>query len=189
MRDVTVGIVGLGSIGQTAARHSLSLGARVVATRRADDDGSLRAPAGLEGIDRILPPDRLDDLLAVSDFVVLALPLTGETAGLIDERSLGRFKPGAWLINVARGALVDDRALLRALHDGRLGGAILDTVSEEPVPASSPYYDAPNLILTPHTSWSSGRVLDRSIELFCENLRRYRAGEPPANVVDRARGY
>ena len=129
--------------------------------------------------------DRLADLLAESDFVVLALPLTDETSDLIDERALARFRPGAWLINVARGALVDDRALLRALRDGRIGGAVLDTVREEPVPASSPYYDAPDLILTPHTSWSSGRVLDRSIELFCDNLRRFQAGEPLRNEYGR----
>lgn len=189
MRDVTIGIVGLGSIGQAVARYALMLGARVIATRRADADGTTRAPEGLEAIDRVLPPDRLPELLAASDFVVLALPLTDGTADLIDERALAAFKHGSWLINVARGALVDDRALLRALQDGRLGGAILDTVREEPVPAASPYYDAPNLILTPHTSWSSGRVLDRSIELFCENLTRYRAGQPLRNVVDRTRGY
>ena len=87
---------------------------------------------------------------------------------------LARMKPGSWLINVARGRLVDERALLRALRDGPLGGAVLDAFREEPLPAESPLYDVPNLIVTPHTSWSSGRVLDRSIELFCDNLRRFR---------------
>ena len=83
-------------------------------------------------------------------------------------------KPGAWLINVARGRLVDERALLRALRDGPIGGAILDTFRDEPLPPTSPFYDLPNVIVTPHTSWSSGRVLDRSVELFCDNLRRLR---------------
>ena len=82
-------------------------------------------------------------------------------------------KPGSWLINVARGRLVDERALLRALRDGHLGGAILDTFRDEPLQPSSPFYDLPNVIVTPHTSWSSARVLDRSVELFCDNLRRF----------------
>jgi phosphoglycerate dehydrogenase-like enzyme len=98
-------------------------------------------------------------------------------------------KPGSWLINVARGKLVDERALLRALHEGPLGGAVLDTFREQPLQADSPFYDLPNVIVTPHTSWSSGRVLDRSVELFCDNLRRYAAGGPLVNVVDPAVGY
>ena len=98
-------------------------------------------------------------------------------------------KPGAWLINVARGRLIDERALLRALREGHIGGAILDTFRDEPLPASSPFYELDNVIVTPHTSWSSGRVLDRSVELFCANLRRYAAGEPLQNVVDPAAGY
>jgi phosphoglycerate dehydrogenase-like enzyme len=98
-------------------------------------------------------------------------------------------KPGAWLVNVARGRLVDERALLRAVRDGRLGGAVLDCLSEEPLPPASPLWSAPNVIVTPHTSWSSGRVLDRSIELFCENLERYRSGRQLLNVVDPGLGY
>ena len=93
------------------------------------------------------------------------------------------------MINVARGELVDERALVRALREGRIGGAVLDTFREEPLPATSPLYDLPNVILTPHTSWSSTRVLDRSVGLFCDNLRRYAAGEPLVNVVDPTAGY
>jgi phosphoglycerate dehydrogenase-like enzyme len=102
---------------------------------------------------------------------------------------LSRAKPGAWLINIARGALVDERALIRAVREGRIGGAVLDAFREEPLPASSELYTTPNIIVTPHTSWSSGRVLDRSIELFCENLERFRRGEPLANLVDPNAGY
>jgi phosphoglycerate dehydrogenase-like enzyme len=98
-------------------------------------------------------------------------------------------KPGAWLINIARGRLVDERALLRALRDGPIGGAVLDTFAEEPLSPESPFYDLPNVILTPHTSWSSGRVLDRSVELFAENLRRFAVGESLLNVVDPTAGY
>jgi len=120
---------------------------------------------------------------------VLAAPLTPETENLIDEQALASVKPGAWLINVARGGLVDERALLRALRDGPLGGAVLDTFREEPLPPASPFYDLPNVIVTPQTAWSSGRVLDRTVELFCRNLARFAAGEPLENVVDPSAGY
>src|SRR3989337_2180032 len=124
-----------------------------------------------------------------SDVVVLAAPLTPETESMIDDAALAAMRPDAWLINIARGRLVDDRALLRALAEGRIGGAALDTFREEPLPSSSPFYDLPNVIVTPHTSWSSARVLDRSIALFCDNLRRFAAGEPLRNVVDAAAGH
>ncbi len=113
-------------------------------------------------LDRVLSPEQLPELLAESDFVVLAAPLTEDTHGLIDEETIGQVKPGAWVINVARGELIDELALARAIRDGRLGGAVLDTFREEPLPPTSPFYDLPNVILTPHTSWSSTRVLDRS---------------------------
>lgn len=187
MRDITIGVVGLGSIGRAVARLALGFGARVVAVRRADSTDPLEAD--LAGIDRLLTPDELPELLAMSDFTVLALPLTRDTEGLFDAHRLGLMKAGSWLVNVARGDLVDERALVRALRSGQLGGAVLDTVRTEPVEPGSPLYDVPNLILTPHTSWSSGRVLDRSIELFCDNLARYRAGEPLLNTVDPGKGY
>ena len=140
-------------------------------------------------LDRVLPPERLDELLAESDFVVLAAPLTPDTVGLIGESSIAAMKSGAWVINVARGELVDEHALARAVRNGRIGGAVLDTFREEPLPPTSPLYDLPNVILTPHTAWSSTRVLDRSVDLFCDNVRRYAAGEPLVNVVDPTAGY
>ena len=108
---------------------------------------------------------------------------------MINETTLAQVKPGAWLINVARGRLIDEYALLRALRDGPLGGAVLDTFRDEPLSPTSSFYDLPNVIVTPHTSWSSGRVLDRSVELFSDNLRRFATGEPLLNVVDPAAGY
>jgi phosphoglycerate dehydrogenase-like enzyme len=188
MREVSVGIVGLGSIGRQVADLASRFGARVVATRRAVRSGDVPLEADPSGIE-VLPADRLPDLLAMSDFVVLALPLTHDTEDLFDAAMLARMKPGSWLINVARGRLVDERALLRALRDGPMGGAVLDTFRDEPLPPESPLYDVPNLIVTPHTSWSSGRVLDRSIDLFCDNLRRFAAGQPLLNAVDPAKGY
>ena len=184
MADVTVGVVGLGSIGRRVAELALTFGARVVATRR-----QVGAPSDLLPAVEILPPEKLPDLLAKSDFIVLALPLTAGTQDMFDVDLLAQAKPGAWLINVARGALVDDRALLRAVREGPLGGAILDAFRDEPLPADSPLYGEPNVIVTPHTSWSSGRVLDRSIELFCDNLERFRLGQPLLNLVDPRAGY
>ena len=121
--------------------------------------------------------------------MVVTAPLTEETAGLIGGHELQEMKEGAWLFNVARGRLVDEVALRRALEAGWIGGAVLDVFTEEPLPADSPLYDAPNLIITPHTSWASDRVLERSLDLFVGNLRRFVAGETLDNVVDLEAGY
>jgi phosphoglycerate dehydrogenase-like enzyme len=196
LRDITVGIVGLGSIGRAVGALATSFGCRVLATRKRPEAGTHAADgAGDEAylgtvmLERVLPPDRLPELLAESDVIVLAAPLTPDTVGLIGDAAFGAMRPGAWVINVARGELVDERALARAIRDGRIGGAVLDTFREEPLPPTSPLYDLPNVILTPHTSWSSSRVLDRSVQLFCDNLRRYAAGESLVNVVDPEAGY
>jgi phosphoglycerate dehydrogenase-like enzyme len=200
LRDVTVGIVGLGSIGRAVGALATAFGCRVVAIRRRPDgegsDGTATEDAdgdqrsfGEAMLDRVGGPDTLPELLGESDFIVLAAPLTPETEEMINAETLGMIKPGAWLINVARGRLIDERALLRALRDGSLGGAVLDTFRDEPLPPMSSFYDLPNVIVTPHTAWSSGRVLDRSIELFCDNLRLFAKGEPLLNVVDPAAGY
>ena len=198
MRDVTVGIVGLGSIGRSVASLASAFGCRVIAMRRRAEEGLDPATPGEGGddaspvpprIDELLAPDELPRLLRESDFVVLALPLTPDTQDMFDESLFEQMRPHAWLINVARGRLVDERALARAIRDGRIGGAVLDAFRDEPLPPDSPLYDTPNVILTPHTSWSSGRVLERSIGLFCDNLERFRRGEPLHNVVDPERGY
>jgi phosphoglycerate dehydrogenase-like enzyme len=201
LRDVTVGIVGLGSIGRAVGALATAFGCRVVAVRRRPDTDVAAAGAAARGdddgspslgeamLDRVGGPETLPELLAESDFIVLAAPLTPETQDMINAETLAMVKPGAWLINVARGRLIDERALLRALRDGPLGGAVLDTFRDEPLPPLSSFYDMDNVILTPHTAWSSGRVLDRSVELFCDNLRRFAAGEPLLNVVDPDAGY
>jgi phosphoglycerate dehydrogenase-like enzyme len=196
LRDVTVGIVGLGSIGRAVGALATAFGCRVVAVRRrpegTDDAAAGDAEERSYGevmLDRVGGPETLPELLGESDFIVLAAPLTPETEDMIDAETLAMVKPGAWLINVARGRLIDERALIRALRDGPLGGAVLDTFRDEPLPPMSSFYDLPNVIVTPHTAWSSGRVLDRSVELFCDNLRRFANGEPLLNVVDPAAGY
>ena len=188
LRQVTIGIVGLGSIGRAVARLALAFGARVVASRRDPDRQDVGEPIP-PGIARVLSHEQLPELLAESDFVVLALPLTTGTERLFDTTRLAQMKRGAWLVNVARGSLVEQGALVRALRSGHLGGAIFDTLWEEPLAPDSPLWETPGLIVTPHTSWSSGRVLDRSIELFCENLARFREGHELLNVVDPEVGY
>jgi len=196
LRELTIGIVGYGSLGRSVASLATAFGCRVVAMRRHPDSrADESAPDDGEGfpfpprIDRVVGPDGLLDLIAESDCIVLAAPLTPETEGMIDEAAVDAMRKDAWLINVARGRLIDDTVLIRALRENRIGGAALDTFRDEPLPQGSPYWDLPNVILTPHTAWSSARVLDRSIDLFCDNLVRYSRGEPLRNVVDPAAGY
>jgi phosphoglycerate dehydrogenase-like enzyme len=183
MAQVTIGLVGLGGIGCEVAELARPFGPRVVAIRRRPNAGPVDGVEVLGGI------EALPQLLAVSDFVVLALPLTVETESIIDDEALAGVKPGSWIINVARGGLVDEGAMLRALRSGPLGGAVLDAFREEPLPETSPFYRLSNCIVTPHTSWSSGAVLGRTLDVFCDNLRRYRAGEPLEYVVDLTAGY
>ncbi|MCU0504809.1 MAG: D-2-hydroxyacid dehydrogenase [Chloroflexi bacterium] len=184
LASMTVGVVGLGSLGAEIARSLAAVGARVVATRR---DPSAADP--IPGVETLGGPEALPALLAASDVVVLAVPLTPATEDLIGADELAAMRTGAWLVNVSRPRVVDEGALLRALRDGRVGGAILDAFRDGPLPAASPFYDLENVVITANTSWSTDRVLDRSIALFCENLERYRRGEPLLNPVDPAAGY
>ncbi len=184
LSELTLGIVGFGSIGAEVARLLAPFGTRIMATRRRPERGAGEAAnVELHGF------DELEMVLAGSDVVLIALPLTEGTAGLIGVSQLQQMREHAWLLNIARGRLIDDMALRRALEAGWIGGAVLDVFAEEPLPPDSPLYGTPNLIITPHTSWSSSRVADRSIELFVDNLRRFVAGEPLANVVDLEAGY
>ncbi len=181
---MTIGIVGFGSIGSEIARLLMPFGSPVLATRRHPERGAADQP-NVE----LLGLDRLDDLLGRSDIVIIAAPLTDDTAGMIGVAQLQEMPEHAWLINISRGRLLDELALRRALEAGWIGGAVLDVFNEEPLPPDSPLYDTPNLIITPHTSWSSDRVVDRSLDLFLANLRRFAAGEPLENVVDLEAGY
>jgi phosphoglycerate dehydrogenase-like enzyme len=183
LADTTIGLLGVGGIGREVARLASPFGPRIVAVRRRPD------AAPVPGVEVLGDLQAMPELLAVSDFVVVALPLTGETETLIDDDALASLKPGGWLINVARGALVDEVALLRALRGGRVGGAVLDTFRDEPLPETSPFYRLSNCIVTPHTSWSSAAVLGRTFDVFCDNLRRYRASQPLEYLVDLAAGY
>ncbi|HEY8170071.1 MAG TPA: D-2-hydroxyacid dehydrogenase [Candidatus Limnocylindria bacterium] len=184
MSELTIGIVGYGSIGEEVARLLAPFGCRVLATRRHPDRGSGNA----ESVE-LLGLDDLHEVLRSSDIVVVAAPLTEETAGMIGAEQLAEMREDAWLINIARGRLIDELALRRALESGWIGGAVLDVFSEEPLSPESPLYRTPNVIITPHTSWASDRVIERTVDLFVDNLRRDRAGEPLRNVVDLEAGY
>ena len=184
MSDLTLGIVGFGSIGAEVARLLAPFETRILATRRHPELG-----AGDATNVEMLGFDHLPQVLGRSDMVLVATPLTDETAGLIGSQQLQEMREHAWLINVARGRLVDELALRRALEAGWIGGAVLDVFDEEPLSPDSALYTTPNLIVTPHTSWSSDRVDERGIELFIDNLRRFMAGEPLHNVVDLDAGY
>jgi phosphoglycerate dehydrogenase-like enzyme len=179
---LTVGVVGLGSIGQEVARLCQAVGMRVTATRRHPERG---APH----VDRLVATDDLEELLAEADFVVLSLPLTEETKGMFDAERLAQMKPDAWLINVGRGAVVNQEALVTALREGQIAGAALDVFVKEPLPYDSPLWEMEAVIITPHNSWSSPRIRQRQAELFLENLRRYLRDEPLRNVVDKRLGY
>jgi phosphoglycerate dehydrogenase-like enzyme len=178
-----MGIVGLGAIGLEVAKIAAPFGFRITAIRRRA--GEPRP----DQVDAVWTPERLPDLLAQSDVVVLAAPHTPETKRLIGHAQLDHMKRGALLVNVARGKLVDDEAIVDALRDGRLGGAALDVFSDEPLEPSSPYWDLPNVIVTPHTSGAMQDYWTPLVALFADNLRRFEKGEPLLNVVDKVAGY
>jgi phosphoglycerate dehydrogenase-like enzyme len=178
-----LGIVGLGAIGLELVKIAAPFGFRISAIRRRAGEPKPN------GVEEVWPLDRLPDLLACSDVVVLALPHTPETKRLIGKRELDQVKRGALLVNVARGKLVDDAAVIEALRDGRLGGAALDVFSEEPLDPASPYWDLPNVLITPHTSGAMQDYWTPLVALFTDNLRRFEKGEPLRNVVDKKAGY
>jgi len=174
----TAGIVGTGAIGGEVARLARAFGMRVLGVRRSGK------PARY--VDEMLPMRRLPSLLKRSDFVVLACPLTKETQGLIGEGELRAMKPTATLINVARGRVVDEPALVRALREGWIAGACLDVFHVEPLPADSPLWDLANVVVTPHNSGFSPLNMERSMAIFLDNLARFAAGKKLRNLVTQA---
>jgi D-2-hydroxyacid dehydrogenase (NADP+) len=184
LRGQTVGILGLGVIGREIARLCKAFGMRVIGLRRSR---GLEHPS--PDVDLVYPPEQLHALLAESDYVVLALPLTKETQGLIGEKELRSMKPSACLVNVARGAIIDEVALLRALEEKWIAGAGLDVFIKEPLPPESRFYELPSVIFSPHISGEMPDYESRATEIFCENLGRYIAGGPFLHEVDREKGY
>jgi glyoxylate/hydroxypyruvate reductase A len=179
LRGKTMALVGLGDIGRSLARAAATFGVRVVGVSRT----GRRVPR----VDRVYRPGGLRRALADADLVVLALPLTRETRGLIGTPELDAMRPDAWLLNIARGPIVQEPALLQALRDRRIAGAILDVFDAEPLPPSHPLWDLPNVVITPHIAGPS--TPEEITRVFNENLRRYTGSRRLLHVVDRRRSY
>ncbi len=182
LQGKTLGLVGLGTIGRELIARVRPFGMRVLATRRDPSQGG-------EIADRVYAPHELGPVLAEADFLVLAAPDTPETRHLIGRSELARMKPTAYLVNVARGTLVDTEALLEALRAGQIAGAALDVTDPEPLPPEHPLWKLPNVLITPHLGGASTLFWQRESVLLRENLRRYLAGQPLQNLVDKSKGY
>jgi phosphoglycerate dehydrogenase-like enzyme len=179
----TLGLIGLGSIGRAVAKHASGLGMRVIAVREHPEKGKA------EGVDEVFSPSQLETLLSRSDYVVLATPVTSQTEQLIGAKQLSQMKKDACLINVGRGQLVDESALVSSLRETRIGGAALDVFEEEPLPVDSPLWDLGNVLITPHTGGLEENLWVRQYELFSENLLRYLKHQPLRALVDKREGY
>lgn len=196
LRNATVGIVGYGSIGRELARLLKVFNVTVLAVKRdvmkpADPGYAYPGLGDASGdlFTRLYPVQAVKSMLRECDFVVLALPLSAQTRGVIGAEELAVMKPGAFLVDIGRGGVVDQAALVDALVEKRIAGAALDVFSEEPLPAASPLWKLPNLIITPHIAGISPFYLERAATLFAENLRRYSGGLPLLNLYDAERGY
>jgi len=180
--DAMVAVIGMGSIGREFAVRAKALGMKILAVR--ENPGK-----GTEGADEVFGPEQLDQALARADYVLLCTPVTPATTGIINAERLAQMKPEAYLINVGRGPLVDEAALLEALKDRKIAGAALDVFNQEPLPSNSPFWSLDNVLITPHTAAVTERLWERHYRLIAENLRRFLAGEPLLNQVDKNRGY
>ncbi len=180
----TIGVIGLGQIGRRVAQLARAFGMRVLATRRGAHAGESDPD-----VDQLYDMEQVYELLGQSDYVVLSVPLTPATEHLIGEAELHAMKHTAYLVNIARGRVIDEAALIRALQEHWIAGAGLDVASKEPLPEDSPLYSLPNVILTPHISGVTTHYEERLTALFADNLRRYRSGQPLRNLYDPSRGY
>ena len=196
LRDSTVGIVGYGSIGRQVARLLVPFGATVLAVkkdvRHPEDQGYIRDGMGDSHgnfFDRLYPPEALHSMLSECDSVVLTLPLTEETHHVIDEEALKAMKKSAYLVNVGRGELIDQQALVTALTAKQIAGAALDVFEKEPLPPDSPLWDLENVIISPHVAGLSQNLESEMVSLFVENLNRYLAELPLFNRIDLDEGY
>ena len=195
LRDATLGIVGYGSIGREVGRLGQAFGMRVLALRRRsekpDPGYAVNRTGDPEGgiPERFFPAEALHDMLAECDYVVIALPLTPATTHLIGEAELRAMKPTGYLVNIARGSIVDQPALIRALYEGWIAGAGLDVFEQEPLPPDSPLWEMENVLISPHVAGFTPRYDERAAGLFAQNLARYLAGQSLLNLVDKSRGY
>ncbi len=196
VRGSTIGVVGYGSIGREVARLCRALGAKVLATKSdlmsvTDTDYYQEGVGDPEGelADRLYPPEATASMLAECDFAVITVPLTPQTRGLITAKSFKRMKSTAGLIDISRGGVVDHGALVEALNEGQIAGAVLDVFPIEPLPESSPLWAMPNVLISPHVAGASPDYYEQAIALFGENLRRYLAEQPLLNLYQADRGY
>lgn len=178
----TVVVIGMGSIGREFTVRAKALGMRVLAVRENPEKGP-------GGADAVYGTPQLDEVLRQADYVLLCTPVTASTTGLMNRARLARMRPDSYLINVGRGPLVDEAALLDALRSGRIAGAGLDVFNEEPLPPESPFWDLENVLITPHTAAVTERLWERHYQLICENLRRFQEGKTLLNLIDKRRGY
>ena len=196
VRGRTMVIVGYGGVGREVARVAIAMGMRVIAVKRRPEvrsEGGFRLPGtgDPEGLfpEQFLGPKDLNVAAALADVLVVTMPLTSQTLGLIDESVFAALPPRAWLINVARGKIVDEDALVAALRERRLAGAILDVFREQPLPQESPLWDMPNVIIAPHIAGGGDDGWEIFAELAIENLRRYVEGAALLNLVDGGQEY
>ncbi|KRP99761.1 hydroxyacid dehydrogenase [Bradyrhizobium pachyrhizi] len=180
--EKTLGVVGLGSIGATISRRAKSAGMTVVGSKR-----DVCVP--VDGVDRLFASNALDEMLPLCHFVVLAVPATSTTVGLIGAAEIARMRRDAFLINIARGQVIVETELIKALKAGTIAGALLDVFEREPLPQESPLWDMPNVIATPHVSGSPTNYTERVFSIFADNIERLLSGEALTNVVDLRRGY
>jgi phosphoglycerate dehydrogenase-like enzyme len=189
LAGATVAVLGLGAIGGRVAKLAKALDMRVLAVRRSAQRRMNGAECNERFIDEMFPPSELNAVLAESDYIVLAVPLTPDSRHMIGAAELAAMKPNAVIVNIARGAVIDQPALIDALKGHRIGGAALDVTDPEPLPSDSELWSLDNVMITPHISGGTPHYMDRAIELFCDNLRRYANGATLRNVVDPDRGY
>jgi phosphoglycerate dehydrogenase-like enzyme len=181
LAGATLGILGLGAIGVEVARRAAALGMRVIGTKR--------EPGAIAHVEQVLPPAGTDRVLGESDYVVLLLPSTGDTRGIIDTRALARMKSGAWVLNFGRGDLVVDADLVAAVRERRVAGAVLDVFTTEPLPVGHPFWTTPGIVVLPHVGGLHPERDALVAGLWVENLGRFLADRPLLQVVDRGRGY
>lgn len=196
MRGKVLGVIGYGSIGRETARIAQGLGMTVLALKRSPGDRRDTGwnPPGVGDPEGTIParwygPDQCEAILRESDYVTVTLPLTPETRGLIGVREIAAMRPNAYIVNIGRGEVIDQAALIEALRENRIGGAGLDVFEREPLELESGLWDLENVILTPHVSGAFKNYNGYCCELFAANLERFRAGRPLLNLVDRALGY
>jgi glyoxylate/hydroxypyruvate reductase len=181
LAGATLAILGLGAIGVEVARLAAALGMRVIGTKR--------EPTPIPHVERVAPPSETAGVLAEADYLLLLLPSTAETRGILDKAALARLKPSAWALNFGRGDLVVDADLVAAVRDRRIAGAVLDVFNTEPLPAAHPFWTTAGIVVLPHVGGLHPTRDTLVASLWVENLQRFLAGQPLLQVVDRARGY